>query len=218
MIRALTVAVALCGSAAAIAQTSITDATGRAITLPRASSACTSAGPPAAVLLLAVAPQKLIGWTRAPRPDEAAYLPDAVASLPALGRLTGRGNTANVEVVMRAKPDLIVDVGSTSATFVSLAQRVEQQTGIPYLLFDGSLRDTPRLLREIGKAVGATEAAESLARDAESQLHDVEVRVDAYRTCATVRGSISRAVRTDSRRHRVDRCRRRRSTSREEST
>lgn len=177
MIRALTVAVALCGSAVAIAQTSITDATGRAITLPQRVERVYVAGPPAAVLLLAVAPQKLIGWTRAPRPDEAAYLPDAVALLPALGRLTGRGNTANVEVVMSAKPDLIVDVGSTSATFVSLAQRVEQQTGIPYLLFDGSLRDTPRLLREIGKAVGATEAAESLARDAESQLHDVEVRV-----------------------------------------
>ena len=177
MIRALTVAVALSGCPAAIAQTSITDATGRTITLPQRVQRVYVAGPPAAVLLLAVAPQKLMGWTRAPLPDEAAYLPDAVASLPALGRLTGRGNTANVEVVMGAAPDLIVDVGSTSATFVSLAQRVEQQTGIPYLLFDGSLRDTPRLLREIGKAVGATEAAESLARDAESQLHDVEVRV-----------------------------------------
>jgi ABC-type Fe3+-hydroxamate transport system substrate-binding protein len=95
-------------------------------------------GPPASVILLALVPQKLIGWTRAPRPDEAAYLPDAVVSLPTLGRLTGRGNTANVEVVMRAKPDLIVDVGATSATFVTLAARVEQQTGVPYLLFDGS--------------------------------------------------------------------------------
>jgi iron complex transport system substrate-binding protein len=216
VIRALTVAVALCGSAVAIAQTSITDATGRAITLPQRVERVYVAGPPAAVLLLAVAPQKLIGWTRAPRPDEAAYLPDAVALLPALGRLTGRGNTANVEVVMSAKPDLIVDVGSTSATFVSLAQRVEQQTGIPYLLFDGSLRDTPRLLREIGKAVGATEAAESLARDAKASCTTSRcaLRVSTF---ATVRGSISHAVRTDSRRHRVDRCRRRRSALREKS-
>ena len=35
------------------------------------------------------------------------------------------------------KPDLILDVGSTRATFVSLAERVQAQTGIPYALLDG---------------------------------------------------------------------------------
>ena len=134
-----------------MAATSVTDATGRSVVVPAKIDRVYAAGPPASVLLLAVAPQKLIGWTRAPRPDEASYLPERVASLPSLGRLTGRGNTANVEIVMRAKPDLIVDVGSTSATFVSLAQRVEQQTGIPYLLFDGALRD-------VAERIGRVEA------------------------------------------------------------
>jgi len=60
---------------------------------------------------------------------------------------------------------------------VTLAERVEQQTGIPYLLFDGSLAETPRLLRAVGRAVGASEAAEMLARDAERQLREVMERV-----------------------------------------
>jgi iron complex transport system substrate-binding protein len=190
MIRAFVVAALCVGFGTAVAATSVTDATGRAVVVPATIDRVYAAGPPASVLLLAVAPQKLIGWTRAPRPDEASYLPDTVASLPSLGRLTGRGNTANVEIVMRAKPDLIVDVGSTSATFVSLAQRVEQQTGIPYLLFDGSLRDTPRLLRGVGSAVGAT------SRNAS----DGSMRM-------TVRASTSPAVRTVSRRRRAARCR-----------
>jgi iron complex transport system substrate-binding protein len=156
-------------------QTRVTDATGRSVAVPERIERIYAAGPPASVLRLALAPQKLIGWTRAPRPDEAAYLPEAVSSLPE--RLTGRGNTANVEVVMRAKPDLIVDIGSTSTTFVTLAERVERQSGIPYLLFDGALADTPRLLREVGRAIGAAEAAEALARDAEDQLRDVGARV-----------------------------------------
>jgi len=50
-------------------------------------------------------------------------------TLPALGRLTGRGNTANVEVVMRAKPDVIVDIGSTPATNVTLAERLLRRSG-----------------------------------------------------------------------------------------
>ena len=177
MIRVFVI-VALCaGFGTAMAATNVTDATGRTVVVPATIHRVYAAGPPASVLLLAVVPQKLIGWTRTPHPDEAAYLPDIVASLPSLGRLTGRGNTANVEIVMRAKPDLIVDVGSTSATLVSLAQRVEQQTGIPYLLFDGSLRDTPRLLREVGRAVGAPDGAEPLASDAEGQLRDVAQRI-----------------------------------------
>jgi iron complex transport system substrate-binding protein len=171
-------AVALCTAAPpAPAQTRITDATGRTVALPARVERVYAAGPPASVLLLALAPHKLIGWTRAPRPDEAAYLPDAIAALPELGRLTGRGNTANVEVVLRARPDLILDVGATSATFATLAERVERQTGIPYLLFDGSLAETPRLVRDVGRAIGAADAAEALARDADARLRDVAARI-----------------------------------------
>ena len=132
---------------------------------------------PASVLVLALAPDKMIGWTRAPRSDERAFLPDDVAKLPELGRLTGRGNTANVEVVMQARPDVIVDVGSTSNTYISLAERIQAQSGIPYLLFDGTLADTPRLLREVGRAIGVPERGEMLARDAESQLRTVSERI-----------------------------------------
>ena len=63
-------------------------------------------------------------------------LPD-ICARPEVGRLTGRGNTANLESVIALKPDLILDVGSTRATFVSLAERVQEQTGIPYALLDG---------------------------------------------------------------------------------
>ena len=71
-----------------------------------------AAGPPASVLVFAIAPDKLVGWTRAFRSDEARFVPERYARLPELGRLTGRGNTANVEVSPRpawatsAKPTL----------------------------------------------------------------------------------------------------------------
>ena len=70
-----------------------------------------AAGPPASVLVFAIAPDKLTGWTRAMRPNEAAFFDERYARLPELGRLTGRGNTANLEVVLKARTDLIVDGG-----------------------------------------------------------------------------------------------------------
>ena len=87
-------------------------------------------------------PSCCIGWPRANRPEEREFLLPDVGSRPEVGRLTGRGNTANLEVVLALKPDLILDVGSVNATYVSLAERVQQQTGIPYALLDGRFDDT----------------------------------------------------------------------------
>ena len=120
-----------------------------------------AAGPPASLLVFAIAPDKLIGWTRAMRPNEAPFFAERYAQLPELGRLTGRGNTANVEVVLKAKTDLIVDVGSTGEPYASLAKQVQQQTGIPYALFDGRIESTPATLRALGKLMGNEREASS---------------------------------------------------------
>ena len=96
-----------------------------------------AAGPPASIMVFAIAPDKLIGWTTAWREAERPFIARRYADLPTLGRLTGRGNTANIEVVLQAKPDFIIDYGTVSPTLASLADRVQQQTGIPYLLLDG---------------------------------------------------------------------------------
>jgi iron complex transport system substrate-binding protein len=170
-------AAALLACTAATAQTTVTDASGRAISVPAHITRVYASGPPASVFVLALAPDKLVGWTRALRPDEVPFVPDAIARLPELGRLTGRGNTANVEVLMAAKPDLIVDIGSVAPSYVSLAERVQQTTGIPYLLFDGRLKDSPRLLRELGRAIGNGAEGEALAGMTEDWLSSIAARV-----------------------------------------
>jgi iron complex transport system substrate-binding protein len=129
------------------------------------------------VLVFAINPGKLIGWTRALRPDEAPFFPPRAANLPELGRLTGRGNTANVEVLLRARPDLVVDVGATAPVFAELAARVQQQTGLPYLLLDGRFEAIPDTLRALGHAMGDESAAERLAEYCERALREVAARV-----------------------------------------
>jgi iron complex transport system substrate-binding protein len=136
-----------------------------------------AAGPPASVLVFAIAPDKLVGWTRAMRPNEAQFFTEKYARLPELGRLTGRGNTANVEVILKAKADLIVDVGSTGATLASLAAQVQEQTNIPYVLLDGRIESTPATMRSLGRLMGNTKEAEALALWFENELKEVKVRV-----------------------------------------
>ncbi|HEX6690345.1 MAG TPA: ABC transporter substrate-binding protein [Burkholderiales bacterium] len=159
-----------------LAQSPVTDASGREIRPPAKVERVYAAGPPAGLLVFAIAPDKLTGWTRGMRPNEAQFFDEKYARLPELGRLTGRGNTANVEVVLKAKTDLIVDVGSTGATLASLAGQVQEQTKIPYALFDGRIEGTPAALRSLGRLMGNEAEAEKLAGWYETQLRDIKQR------------------------------------------
>jgi iron complex transport system substrate-binding protein len=152
----------------------VTDSAGRKVQVPDRIERIMAAGPPASVLVAMLAPAKLIGWNLKPREAELPYLPPVARDLPEIGRLTGRGNTANLEVVMNARPDLIVDFGSVNATYVSLADRVQGQTGIPYLLVDGRFANTVAALRMLGSVFGAPERAEQLARRTEAIIGEVD--------------------------------------------
>ena len=138
--------------------------------MPDAARRVFPAGPPASVILYMAAPETMLGWTRAPTPEARTFLPPRYAELPELGRLTGRGNTVNLENVVRLMPDLVLDVGNTSPTYVSLAERVQEQTHIPAVLIGGHLADTADTLRNVGSVLGVAERAETLARYAEGVL------------------------------------------------
>jgi len=171
VVAAVVVAV---GSVSAMAGRLVVDSSGRKVELPDRIDRVMAAGPPASVVLYVLAPEKLIGWIRKPQPAELPYLAPMVRNLPELGRLTGRGDTANVEVVMAAKPDVVVDFGSVTPTYVSLADRVQSQTGIPYLLVDGRFADTATGLRLLGNALAVEDRAERLAHRVEEILAEVD--------------------------------------------
>jgi iron complex transport system substrate-binding protein len=153
------------------------DGAGRRIEVPGTVERIYAAGPPASILVFAVAPDKLIGWTSAFRAAERPFVPQRYADLPTLGRLTGRGNTANVEVVISARPDLIIDYGSVRPTLVSLADRVQQQTGIPYLLLDGDFDRMADSIELVGRIAQEDKRATELARYARESIAEIARRV-----------------------------------------
>jgi iron complex transport system substrate-binding protein len=154
-----------------------TDSGDRRVDVPDDVRRVFPAGPPASVTLYMVAPEKMLGWTRAPSPEARPFLPARYAGLPEIGRLTGRGNTVNLENVVRLMPDLVLDVGNTTATYVSLADRVQEQTHIPTVLIGGRLVETATTLRSVGALLGVPGRAEALARYTEAVLAEVQKEV-----------------------------------------
>ncbi|ETX27306.1 ABC transporter substrate-binding protein [Roseivivax isoporae LMG 25204] len=167
-------AVALVAALPATART-VTDSAGRVVEVPDDIARVFAAGPPASILLYVVAPETLTGWPRALRPEERDYIAPPYRDLPETGRLTGRGGEANLERVLEVAPDLILDFGSVRDTYADLADRVQAQTGIPYILIDGRFENTPEALRLLGEVLGRPERGEMLAQEAEA----IFARLDA---------------------------------------
>ena len=148
----------------AVRAATVIDGAGRAVRIPAAVARVFPAGPPAAIMLYTLAPDLLVGWPRANRKEECEFMLPDICNRPEVGRITGRGNTASLEVVLKHKPDLILDVGSTSATFVTLAMRVQEQIDIPYALLDGRFETTAASYRTLGELINRRADAEKLAR------------------------------------------------------
>ncbi len=178
-LRAALVAALCLATAAGTSARTVTDSAGRTVEVPDRIDKVFAAGPPASILLYMVAPQKMTGWPNPPTAEERPYIAAPYRDLPALGRLTGRGGTANLEVVLKSRPDLILDFGSVRDTYVSLADNVQEQTKIPYVLIDGRFEATPAAIRLLGDVLGVRETAEKQAKYAEGVFAEIDAVVKA---------------------------------------
>jgi iron complex transport system substrate-binding protein len=156
----------------------VTDSAGRKVPVPRPVERVFPAGPPAAIKLYTLAPETLIGWPRANRAEELEFLLPGIGDRPEVGRITGRGNTANLETVLASRPDLIVDSGSMRQTYVDLADRVQAQTGIPYALLDGRFSAIPRSYEVLGELLGRQARARELGEYATATMRTVTSRIE----------------------------------------
>ena len=145
---------------------SVVDATGRTIEIPDRIERVMPAGQPAAALLYTLAPEKMIGWPHSPGPAARNLLGPNFAGLPEVAPLVQDGKI-QAEQIQAARPDVILDYGSTAPRYADRATMVQQATGIPVLLLDGKLERTPEIYRLLGEMLGTEERAAILAGDAE---------------------------------------------------
>ncbi len=146
----------------------VTDATGRQVDIPDPVERVLPAGPPAAVLLAAIAPGQMLGFTGPVSDAARAELAPAAAVLPVVPRLTGHQDMT--DSVHALHPDLIIDYGVVSPHYKQLAEDTQRKTGIPTLLFDGALDQVPSVARTLGAILHQPERAEAVARMAEAIL------------------------------------------------
>lgn len=127
-----------------------------------------AAGPPVEVLLHALAPERMLGWT-AQKPEAAlALLGASERKLPVLGGINGRGRPVSLEELLAAKVDLVIDAGTVNDGMLSTGEHTAKQLGVPYLLIDGRLDQAAEQVRLLGKLLDSphTDKLAALAEQA----------------------------------------------------
>lgn len=155
----------LIGLAGALSATACTRA-------PEARGDVVAAGQPAALLIWAVARERLAGWPRKPSAAALQGLAPAAAVLPELGGLAGPGRQAGLEAVAALRPRMIIDYGDTDPQNIERGARMQARLNVPWTLIDGALVRIPDAFRQAGRLLDAGRRADGLADAAEKVLAD----------------------------------------------
>ena len=163
------------------------DSTERYVAVPDRIGRVMAADQSAAVLVFVLAPEKLVGWSRPLSREQRAFLPAKFARLPVVGHLTGPNPTAVADAVARLHPDLIIATEIVSPEAAALADAIQQQTKVPYIILDGSIQRTTDSLEIVGAMLGVGERGQDLA-------HYVRTAVDNLRGRLLITESTSRPL------------------------
>jgi iron complex transport system substrate-binding protein len=153
------------------------DAAERYVVVPDRISRVMTANPPADVLVFVLAPEKLVGWSRAPSGGQRGYISAKFARLPIVGPLIRPVPGETAQLVARMHPDLIIESGPPSSDAAARADWVQQQTGVPYIVIDNSIQTAPATLRSIGAMLGAAQRGEDLGGYADHAIDALRGRL-----------------------------------------
>ncbi|MDO4517836.1 MAG: ABC transporter substrate-binding protein [Bacillota bacterium] len=144
--------------------TTVTDDTGREVEIPKDITAIAPSGSTATMMLLPIASDLLVGLASSPSSDQIKYMPEEIVYLPTFGQFYGSKSTLNMESLIDAKPQVIIDLGDKKNTIRKDMASIQNQTGIPTLFYEGSLRKMADTYRTLGQLFGREEEAEEIAK------------------------------------------------------
>ena len=159
-----------------------TDSTGRTITVPETVTKIAISGPLSQIYILPLAGDLLVGVSNAYSVDAAIYLPDYITEKPEIGQLYGGKGEMDLEALLRADPDVVIDIGDAKDTVREDMDHLTAQTGIPFVHVDATVETAPEAYRLLGELIGREEKAEELASYCEKvldQIHTLMEQVDA---------------------------------------
>ena len=144
-----------------------TDSTGREVTVDQEISRIAVTGPLGQIVVFAIAPDMLVGIPGAWNPEAKAFLDEQYYSLPVLGQLYGGKGDLNLEELLKAAPQVVIDIGEPKGSIAEDMDALTEQTGIPFVHISAYLEHMDETYTMLGELLGLEEEAGVLAETCE---------------------------------------------------
>ena len=142
----------------------ITDFAGRQVEIPAEITRIAPSGSTAQMILMPVAYDLLVGLSSSPSTAQMSYFPEEMRYLPTFGQFYGSKASLNMESLIAAQPQLIIDLGDAKDSIAKDMDTIQKQTGIPTIFIEADLDDMAAAYRTLGDILGRQEQAEELAQ------------------------------------------------------
>lgn len=170
----LTILLSACGPAAAKPEESksaeetaglreFTDSLGRQVTLPAEIKKVAVSGPLTQIYLIPLCPDLFAGFSVSYSEDARKYISPEFWELPNLGQLYGGKGTMDLEALLKAAPDIVIDLGEQKDHMAEDLDALAKQTGIPFIHIDATVETAAQAYKTLGELLGRQEQAEKLA-------------------------------------------------------
>ena len=140
-----------------------TDSCGREVTVPADIQKIAVSGPLAQIVVFAIAPDKMVGVANAWDESAKTYFDAKYLELPLLGQLYGGKGELNLETLLAAAPDVVIDVGEPKDSMAEDLDALQEQTGIPFVHIDAYLASMDDTYAMLGDLLAMPNEAQGLA-------------------------------------------------------
>ncbi|MEA4966054.1 MAG: ABC transporter substrate-binding protein [Oscillospiraceae bacterium] len=152
------------------------DSCGRSVEVPEHITKAAVSGPLSQLVVFALAPELLCGISSDWSDDALRYIPAQYQELPVLGQLYGGTGDLNTETLLRCGAQVVIDVGEEKEGIADDLDRLQEQTGIPFVHIDCSLSTADETYLALGELLDREEEAKTLA-DYCASVYDRTVKI-----------------------------------------
>lgn len=164
------------GSAATSAKTvTFKDDAGREVEIPASVEKIVPSGHTANMVLLTIAPEKMVGLSHSLDENEQKYFGDKIAKdLPELGAIFGSKGDLNKEAVAATGAQLLIDTGEYKDGMEADLDELQKELGIPCIFIESSLDKWGDCYRKLGEVLGKEKRGNELADYCDKAYKEVQ--------------------------------------------
>ena len=147
-----------------------TDSVGRKVTLPTKLTKIAPSGPLAQIVLYTAAHDLLCGVASKFSDTQLKLIDKKYGDLPAFGQFYGKSGDFNLEAVLAAGTEVIIDIGEAKKTIKEDMDGMQEQINTPAIFIEATFGGMPKTYRDLGELLGDNTRTEVLAKYCEETL------------------------------------------------